>query len=161
MKNLKKMIIYFFAGYAFLMISLIYFALHVDIQKIEEANKHEILDTFSEELKKAQDKSEQRAAENEGKWQPSNQFIMTAMIGASILDIVIILLWARYENKKRAGGTVNPRRITNQKWFWNLIALGIVQPKDGRIVLNWKNFVGVILFMIFLKFWISDRLQEL
>jgi hypothetical protein len=161
MKDSKIMTLYFFAGYAFLMISLIYFALNVDLKKVEQANDHKISETFSKEIHKAAEKSAQRAAKNEGKWQPSNQFIMTAMIVASILDIIIILLWARYENKKREGGVVNPRRITNQKWFWNLIALGIVQPRDGRIVLNWKNLIGVILFMIIIKFWISDRLQEL
>lgn len=161
MKYSKKASIYFFAGYAFLMISLIYFALNVNLDEVEQANDYEVSDTFSEELKRAEAKSAQRAAKIEGKWQPSNQFIMIAMISASILDIVIILLWAHYENKKKQGGVDNPRRITNKKWFWNFIALGIVQPKDGRIVLNWKNLIGFILLMILLKFWISDRLQEM
>jgi hypothetical protein len=157
----KKLVITFFIGFIALMSSLIYFSTTVELGSDERNNSSIVSKTFSEELKIAEEKSIQRKAENEGKWKPSNQFVMTAMIIASILDIVIILLWARHENKKRKGtGEISTHHWTNKKWFWNLVSMGIVGPVNGKIVLNKKNLVIVIILLIALKFALSKKLES-
>ena len=50
------------------------------------------------------------------------------------------------------------KRWTDSKWFWHIIALGIVQPKNGRIVVNWRNLLAAFVLLTVLKFAILDQL---
>lgn len=105
---------------------------------------------------------EKKAAENEGKWQPSNTFVITAISIGSCLDIIVVLLWARHENKKtKQGEFPNPDRLTNKKWFWYLVSMGIVLPKDGKLIFSLKNFILTVIFLVLLKFLLFDQLESI
>ncbi|URT71810.1 hypothetical protein [Cytobacillus firmus] len=105
---------------------------------------------------------EKKAAENEGKWQPSNTFVITAIAIGSCLDIIVVLLWARHENKKKQQGQfTNPNRLTNKKWFWYLVSMGIVLPKNGKLTFSLKNFILTVIFLVLLKFWLFDQLESI
>lgn len=143
----------FFLLYFVLMASLIFAAVSVPINSNENVPsvKPELSNSFKEEMRIHEEKVRQKEIENAGKWEPSKQFVITAIVLASISDIVIILLWARHENKKREGSVQTRNRLTDSKWFWNIVAMGIVQPKNNRIVINWKNLIIFVIVMYLLK----------
>jgi len=127
-----------------------------------KSSSNEVAQMFKEEMSKYKtDLKEQQAAQTaDNKWRPSNEFVRNAMITASILDVVIILLWARHENNKRKNSSSTKKRLTDQKWFWNVAALGIVQPRDNRIVVNWRNLIIVVIAMYLLKTVALDRILK-
>jgi hypothetical protein len=161
----RRKVIGFFLVYAILMASLILGVTTVKKDKATkdtlEPPKSEVSQTFQMEMKKYEEKKQEKERKNADRWKPSKRFVATAIAIASVLDVVIILIWARFENKKRAGQSTAitaKRRWTDQKWFWNVVALGIVQPKNNKIVVNWLNFIVVIVVLYFLKQYIIDRL---
>ncbi|MDZ5473722.1 hypothetical protein SM124_18550 [Bacillus sp. 31A1R] len=165
MKNIfnhsKNQTIFFFLLYFVLMGSLIFAAVSNPIENSDEKTptlNPELSLSFKEEMAIHKEKVKQKEIENAGKWQPSKQFVMIAMISASILDIIIVLLWARHENIKREKAEgIQSKRITDSKWFWNLVALGIVQPKNNRIVINWRNLFLNIVLLYFIKKLLIDK----
>lgn len=80
------------------------------------------------------------------------------MLGASVSDVAIILIWARHVNRKKEGREDTKIGLTDRKWFWNIVALGIVQPKDSKLVLNWRNLILAVAAMYILKKYALDSL---
>lgn len=157
----SKQTFMFFIIYFALLCCLIFAAgtLKPSFQKEQTS---EISSAFSKELQIQKNKQEMKAAENEGKWQPSNTFVITAISIGSCLDIIIVLLWARHENKKKQQGQVsNPNRLTNKKWFWYLVSMGIVLPKDGKLTFSLKKFVLTVTLLVLLKHWLFDQLESI
>lgn len=160
LKN-SKHIISFFGAYFLLMISLIFFAVSYDGGGKASNRSNEVTSTFNKEMKLYEDRQVQKefaSADTKDRWKPSNQFIISALTLASVLDVVIILIWA----KKRNIGTSQKytgKRLTDHKWFWNLIAMGIVQPEQGKMVLKWRNMLLFIILMAALKYFISRKLD--
>jgi hypothetical protein len=157
MLKTKNLTFLFFLIYLVLMVSLIFFAMNhnnkdSDSTKLTTKPQIEVSDTFSKELKAHEEKVKQKEIERANRWKPSKTFVIVAISISSFLDIIIILLWAKHENKKREGNPVTPsKRWTNQKWFWNVVALGIVQPKNNKLVISWVNLVVFLVAMYFLK----------
>jgi hypothetical protein len=150
----------FFIIYFALLGSLLFAAVSFkpSFQKEQPA---EISSAFSKELQIQKHNQEKKAAENEGKWQPSNTFVITAISIGSCLDIIVVILWTRHENKKKQQGQFsNPDRLTNKKWFWYLVSMGIVLPKDGKLIFGLKNFILTVIFLVLLKFWLFDQLES-
>jgi hypothetical protein len=155
-----KKLIGFFVVYFLLMASLIGGVIYGK-QQPKENNKAvvEVGKSFKEELQGYEKKKELREAEISDRWRPSNRFVMIALTASSVLDIIIVLLWARHENKKREGGTgYDKPRLTDRKWFWNIVVMGIVQPKNNRIKVNWRNLILFMIAMYILKKTVVDHL---
>lgn len=119
----------------------------------------EIQESFKKEMNVYETRKVKREAELSERWRPSDRFVIIALTASSILDIVIVLLWARHENRKREGKpqTVKPR-LTDHKWFWNIVTMGIVQPKNNKLVISWRNLVLVIIAMYFVKKSLVDQM---
>ncbi|WP_264740255.1 hypothetical protein [Cytobacillus firmus] len=151
----------FFIIYFALLCSLIFAAVTLK-PSFKQEQPSEISSAFSEELQIQKHQQEKKAAENEGKWKPSNTFVITAISIGSCLDIIAVLLWARHENKKKQQGPFsNLNRLTNKKWFWYLVSMGIVLPKDGKLTFSLKNFILTVIFLVLLKFWLFDQLESI
>lgn len=151
----------FFIIYIALLGSLIFAAVSFK-PTFQQEQPSEISSAFSKELQIQKHNQEKKAAENEGKWQLSNTFVITAISIGSCLDIIVVLLWARHENKKKQQGHfTNPNRLTNKKWFWYLVSMGIVLPKNGKLTFSLKNFILTVIFLVLLKFWLFDQLESI
>ncbi|KGX91178.1 hypothetical protein N781_05310 [Pontibacillus halophilus JSM 076056 = DSM 19796] len=146
-----KMTIWFFTGYVLLMVSLISVVVFVDFDgSTSPINHNESNSTFKEELLK----HEQKVEENK-KIEPkpltfnvSDEFAFLAVTVGAILDIVIVILWARNENKKLEGKELpDKRRWRDTKLFWNIVAMGVVQPKNNKYCINWLNLIGVTILL--------------
>ncbi|MGX6441722.1 hypothetical protein ACWM35_00630 [Neobacillus sp. K501] len=160
LKN-SKHIIYFFGAYFLLMISLIFFAVSYDGAGKASNRSNEVTSTFNKEMKLYEDRQVQKefaSADTKDRWKPSNPFIISALTLASVLDVVIILIWAKKRNKGTSQKYTG-KRLTDHKWFWNLIAMGIVQPEQGKMVLKWRNMLLFIILMAALKYFISRKLD--
>ncbi|MCM3619925.1 hypothetical protein M3936_20335 [Sutcliffiella horikoshii] len=157
--NSRKFIFYFFGGYLFLIVALIFFSSSADLTG--GGSTEDLVQSFEEGMAHTEKKKEEKAIK-EPLWDVPNHIAAPILIMASILDIVIILLWARNENKKweaqESGIIPVKKRWSDSKWFWNIVALGIVQPKSGRIVVNWRNLVAAFVLLTILKFAILDQL---
>jgi competence protein ComGC len=153
----------FFILYFLLMVSIIAGVTTSNSAKQKkEVHSHSVLDigeSFKKEMSVYEIRKAQREAELSDRWRPSEWFVIIALTASSILDIVIVLLWARHENRKREGKpqTVKPR-LTDRRWFWNIMAMGIDQPKNNKLVINWRNLVLVIIAMYFVKKSLVDQL---
>lgn len=156
----KHLPLLFFGGYALIILAVIYFASTANITI--EGNTEKFTDTFQVNMEETKKIQEEKAATRKPLWDVPDHIAATAMVLASILDIVIILLWARNENKKReaeeAGIIPIKKRWTDSKWFWNIIAMGVVQPKEGRIRINWRNMLLAMAMLTGVKFLVLDRL---
>ncbi|MCA1320446.1 hypothetical protein LC085_11045 [Bacillus tianshenii] len=156
----KHLPIVFFGGYAIIILAVIYFASTANIEI--EGNKEKLTETFQVKIEETKKIQQEKVANSKPLWDIPNHIAATAMILASILDIVIILLWARNENKKReaqeAGVIPIKKRWTDSKWFWNIIAMGVVQPKDGRIRIIWRNMLLALALLTGVKYLVIDRL---
>ncbi|MFE7060682.1 hypothetical protein ACFVAD_00855 [Sutcliffiella sp. NPDC057660] len=156
----KHLPLLFFGGYALIILAVIYFASTTNITI--EGNTEKFTDTFQVNIEETKKIQKEKAATRKPLWDIPNHIAATAMILASILDIVIILLWARNENKKReaeeAGIIPVKKRWTDSTWFWNIIAMGVVQPKEGRIRIKWRNMILAIALLTGVKFLVLDRL---
>lgn len=152
----KKGVALFFLFYVLLLTSIIT-AVVLNPVKLNGIESLEVKDTtFAEELKKYEEKRQQEELlkEKEKGWEVSNEFAVTAITIGSILDVVIVLLWARSENRKREGVPFpDKKRWRDSRMFWNIVAMGVVQPKDNKLKVNWINMIGVFL-LIHLFFYI-------
>ncbi|QFT87988.1 hypothetical protein FIU87_04900 [Bacillus sp. THAF10] len=155
----RKFLFYFFGGYLILMLALIFFSSSTDLTG--KGSKEEFTKSFQESLAHTEKRNEEKA-KKEPLWDVPNHIAAPILILASILDIAIILLWARNENRKReaqeAGNIQIKKRWSDHKWFWNVIAMGVVQPKNGRIVIVWRNLIAALILLTALKFVVLDRL---
>ncbi|MCM3090566.1 MULTISPECIES: hypothetical protein [unclassified Cytobacillus] len=159
-RSSKQALLFFFI-YSALLGSLI-FAAATFKPSFQEEQPTEISFTFSKELQIQKHNQEKKAAKNEGKWKPTKTFVITAISIASCLDIIIVLLWARHENKQKQQGQLsNPDRLTNKKWFWYLVSMGIVLPRDGRLTFSLRNFILTAALLVLLKFWMLARLESI
>jgi hypothetical protein len=149
----------FFAGYLLLMSSLIFFAVSYEGGKKSSNSRNEVASAFNMEMKKYEEKKVQKEIKNKDKWKPSNAFIITSITIASVLDVVIILIWAWHSNRRETENR-GLNKWAEKKWFWNLVAMGIIQPENGRLVLKWKNLILFIALMVALKFYISKKLES-
>ncbi|WP_417898838.1 hypothetical protein ABN702_22675 [Bacillus haimaensis] len=156
----KHLPLLFFSGYALIILAVIYFASTANI--IIEGNSEKFTETFQVNMEETKKIQEEKVANRKPLWDIPDHIAATAMVLASILDIVIILLWARNENKKReaeeAGIIPIKKRWTDSKWFCSIIAMGVVQPREGRIRINWRNMLLAIAFLTGVKFLVLDRL---
>ncbi|WP_377929043.1 hypothetical protein [Bacillus salitolerans] len=58
--------------------------------------------------------------------------------------------------RKREGEIQPKKQWTDLKWFWNIVAFGVVHPK-----INWKNFIQfVIIMMDLLKLAIFRMIEQ-
>lgn len=156
----KKGVALFFLFYVLLLTSIIT-AVVLNPVKLNEVESLEVKGTtFAEELKRYEEKRKQEELlkKQEKGWEVSNELAVTAITLGSILDIVIVLLWARSENRKREGiPPPDKKRWRDSKIFWNIVAMGVVQPKGHKLKVNWLNMIGVFLlihlffYILFLK----------
>ncbi|MCM3588888.1 hypothetical protein M3182_25010 [Mesobacillus maritimus] len=152
MSKSTKLTIWFFVGYVLLIGSLISTVALVDFDKntspikITESNT-----TFKQELTAHERKVEEKKSTEQKKPLPftvSDEFVMTAVTLGAILDIVIVVLWARKENKRLAEKELpSKKRWRDTKIFWNIVALGMIQPKNNQYSINWFNLIGVTIFL--------------
>lgn len=155
------MTIWFFTGYVLLMVSLISTVAFIDFDKttspikIVESNA-----TYKDELMK----NEQKFEEVENKepkqllFNVSDEFAIIAVTVGAILDIVIVILWARKENQRLEGKeTPSKKRWRDTKIFWNIVAMGVVQPKNNKYSINWFNMIGVTILLHFLFYLIFTK----
>jgi uncharacterized membrane protein len=164
----RKKVIGFFLVYFLLLGSLVLGTMSFEATKHKTENEtknNEVTTIFKEELAKQEVKTKIKEEEfkQSGRWKPSKQFVMTAIIIASILDIVIILIWAWHENRKKANQneeSTDKKRWAESKWFWYIIGLGIVQPKNNRLSVNWINLAVVIILMYIVKTVFINRLFD-
>lgn len=153
----------FFIVYACLMGSLIFFAVtyNQSNSKKIEVGTNEITLTFSKELQKYEEEKKQKEMIQTNKWKPSRTFVITAIGISSVLDVLIILLWARHENKKREAANHTP--LSSKKWvnspkFWTLLSMGMLQIKHDRISIHWRNTILVVIMMLILKLAITKTI---
>ncbi|WP_335482853.1 hypothetical protein [Bacillus sp. JJ1773] len=72
-----------------------------------------------------------------------------------VLDIIIILLWARHENKKRAAAEqaqISRKKRIHSPRFWKLLSMGMLEIINDRIRIHWINTSIVVILMLILKF---------
>lgn len=80
----------------------------------------------------------------------SNELAVFIISFGAILDVVIVIWWASRENKKteqQSGELRHKRRWRESKWFWNIVAMGVIQPNDQRYKINWLNLIFVTLLI--------------
>lgn len=156
------MTIWFFTGYFLLMISLICIVLFVNSDKTTSPIKNiESNTTFKEELMKHEPKVE----ENKNKepkqllFNVSQEFVIIAVTVGAILDIIIVIIWARKENQKLERKEIpSKKRWRDTKIFWNIVTFGMIQLKNNKYSINWLNMIGVtillhvLFFILFTKY---------
>lgn len=153
----------FFLIYFCLMVSLVFFAMNYSQMNKQDTYKktNEVSQAFSKELDRYEEEKKLKETNGESKrWKPSRSFVITAIGISSVLDIIIILLWAKHENKKRAGLNVRnrKRKWTNSPRFWKLISMGMLQMKNERIHIYWINTIIVAIVMILLKYTLTKTI---
>lgn len=128
----------------------------VDLPNINEGNTVEKVNPTFEEALAAyeQQQAEKKAEQEERKWKVSNEFVMIAVTIGAVLDVIIIVIWAKTQNRKlKEAKETNKRKWLYSKVFWNIVALGVIQPKEKQLVINWYNLIGVtILIHLFFYF---------
>ncbi|WP_449619814.1 hypothetical protein [Robertmurraya sp. Marseille-Q9965] len=150
MGNSTKMTIWFFTGYVLLMVSLISTVALVDFDNtISPIKNIDSNTTFKEELMKHERKVEEKKnKEPKQLFNISDEFAITAVTGGAVLDIIIVILWARKENQKLVGKEIlSKKRWRDTKIFWNIVAMGVVQPKNKKYSINWFNMIGVTILL--------------
>lgn len=156
--NKRNRVGWFFGLYILLFGSLILGVTFLDFSK-EKPNKqqNQVRDIFNEELEKQEKKmqAKQERIKERNKFNVSKEFAMLAVSIAAILDIIIVVLWARHQNRK-AGNQIQTsrKRWTDSNWFWNIIAMGVIQRKENRYVINWVNTIGVGMLIHFLFYFL-------
>ena len=145
------MTVWFFTGYVLLMVSLISTAVFVDFDKTTLPIKYiDSNTTFKEELMKHERKVEETKNKEPKQllFNVSDEFAIIAVTGGAILDIVIVILWARKENQRLEGKEIpSKKRWRDTKIFWNIVAMGVVQPKNNKYSINWFNMIGVTILL--------------
>ncbi|WP_077617101.1 hypothetical protein [Bacillus sinesaloumensis] len=123
--------------------------------------KSEFTQSFKEALREDKERTEKKKLEenNNNRWNPSPTFILVAVSVGAVADIVIVILWARHENRKNQDMGLESRqrkkRITDSTIFWWIIGLGVVQKRHEKLVVDWRYVIAYIVIGFALKFWIS------
>lgn len=159
-----KFSIIFFLLYAFLLSSLIFYAMNFSNTNSQKnyVKTNEVSSTFSQELKLYEEKKQKEMKQDSQKWKPSRAFVITAIGISSVLDIIIILLWARHENKKRAVDSTNVhgKKWSNSPRFWKLVSMGMLEMSNGKINVNWKNTITFFVLILLLKFVLTKTIMS-
>ncbi|WP_419887476.1 hypothetical protein ACN6MT_18710 [Neobacillus niacini] len=156
MKKVNKKMALFFTTYFLLMVSMILAVTLVDF-KPSKSSVEMPETTFKQELEKHEKKIAAKQEEKKkNRWTISRETVMIAVSIGAILDIIIAYIWVRRENRKYDGKeSPNKKRWRNSKIFWNIVAMGVIQPKGKRFVINWFNMIGVsILIHLFFYFFL-------
>ncbi|RFB18450.1 hypothetical protein DZB84_05945 [Bacillus sp. HNG] len=146
-------------------IGLYYSIFDVPSNKIvSDVRQTEATQSFEEALKADKERVEKKTeAQKDNRWKPSPTFVLVAISIGAIADIVIVILWARHENKKRKfegnETQLRKKRITDYAIFWWIIGLGIVQKKNEKLVIYWRYMVAYIVLGFLLKVWITKELM--
>ncbi|MEH7238346.1 hypothetical protein [Bacillus sp. JJ1562] len=144
-------------------IGLYYSTFEVPNNKIVSDAKQKVdTQSFEEALKADNERVEKKKeVQNDNRWKPSPTFVLVAISIGAIVDIVIVILWARHENKKRKFEKneilINKKRITDYNIFWWIIGLGIVQKKNDKLVIYWRYVMAYIVIGFLLKAWITKE----
>lgn len=162
MDRSTKTTIWFFTIYVVLMASLISAVVFVDFDQLTSSIKQNSESDWT--FQKERVMYERSAGDNrhqESKpllFNVSDEAAIIAVTAGAILDIVIVILWARRENKKIERNEVpRKKRWRDTKLFWNIVAMGVIQPKDGKYAVNWFNMIGVtILVHVLLYFLLAN-----
>lgn len=125
--------------------------------------QNEVKQAFDEALKAEEERIEKKKeSEDPDKWTPSPGFVLTAISIGAVADIVIVIWWARHENRKREleAGTnlARKRRLTDSSLFWWVIGLGIVRKKNEKLIVDWKYVVAYLILGVFLKVLLTKEL---
>lgn len=151
MRKSTKMTIWFFTGYVLMMVSLISTVAFVDFDKTTSPIKiSESNTTFKDELIKHERKVEEKKNKEPKQilFTVSDEFAIIAVSIGAILDIVIVILWARKENQKLEGREItSKRRWRDTKIFWNIVAMGVVQPTNNKYSINRINMISVSILL--------------
>ncbi|MBE4907595.1 hypothetical protein IMZ08_05895 [Bacillus luteolus] len=132
-------------------------------QEDKLTRQNEVKQAFNEALKAEEERIEKKKeSEDSDKWTPSPGFMLTAISIGAIADIVIVILWARHENRKREleAGTnlTRKKRLTDSNLFWWVIGLGIVRKRNDKLIVDWKYVVGYLILGLLLKVWLTNEL---
>lgn len=153
-KKSNNLTLLFFAGYLLFMCSIIASAMFIDSPKINESITSEKVNPTFKEALETYEKQQEEKRQNKRKWKVSNEFVMTAVTIGAVLDIIIIIVWAKTQNRKlKESKDLKKGKWLYSKLFWNIVALGVIQPKDNKVVMNWYNAAAVsILIHLFFYF---------
>jgi hypothetical protein len=157
MKKSNMKILLFFTTYLLLMVSMIAAVSLIDYKASK--SKVEIPDTtFKQELEKHEKKVEARQEEMKNRWNITNEMVLIAVSIGALLDVIIVYIWVKRENRKMDGKEKSSKkRWRDSKIFWNIVAMGVIQPKENKYVINWFNMIGAgILLHFFLYFFLND-----
>lgn len=144
MRKSTRMIICFFTGYILLMVSLISSVAFIDFNKTTppiKITEH----TIKQEEIKVEEKENKEPKQL--LFNVSDEFAIIAITVAAIVDIIIVILWARKENQKLEGKAVPRNRWRDTKLFWNIVAMGVIQPKNKKFSINWINMITVTVLL--------------
>ncbi|MEZ0482200.1 hypothetical protein [Planococcus sp. SSTMD024] len=146
-----KMTVWFFTAYVLLTASLISIVVFIDFDQSASPIKNiDSNSTFKEELMKYERKVEADANKEASppSFRVSDEFAIAAVTGGALLDIIIVVLWARKENQKMEGKDIHSKkRWRDTKLFWNIVAMGVVQPKNNKYAINWFNMIGITILL--------------
>jgi hypothetical protein len=157
MKKSNMKILLFFTTYLLLMVSMIAAVSLIDYKASK--SPVEIPDTtFKQELEKHEKKVEARQEEMKNRWNITNEMVLIAVSIGALLDVIIVYIWVKRENRKMDGKEKSSKkRWRDSKIFWNIVAMGVIQPKENKYVINWFNMIGAgILLHFFLYFFLND-----
>jgi hypothetical protein len=159
MKKPNNKIVLFFSAYFLLIISMIIAVTFVDFKPSKLSV--EVPDTtFKQELEKHQKKIAAKQEEKrKNRLNITNETVMIAVSIGALLDIIIAYIWVRRENRKYEGKErPNKERWRDSKIFWNIVAMGVIQPKGNKYVINWVNMIGIgILLHLFFYFFLMEN----
>lgn len=126
------------------MFSIIASVTFIDFPKINESIISEEVDPTFKDALEIYEKQQEVEKQNKRKWKVSNEFVMIAVTIGAVLDIIIVIVWARTQNRKlKESKDIKKRKWLYSKLFWNIVALGVIQPKETKFVINWYNVVAV------------------
>ncbi|MDF2856254.1 MAG: hypothetical protein K0Q87_2105 [Neobacillus sp.] len=163
---MKKTLL-FFLGYAVLMVSLIFSGIYFSNANLSSTNPiiqqnksdtEKSIKDFKEAFKTSETVVKKPIKED--KWKPSSTFLIIAISIASVIDLVIILLFVKYENRKKElakQGIIQKNRITDSNWFWWVIGLGVLKKTENQLKVNWKLFISYSLLLLGVKVIIGIR----
>ncbi|MFP7300199.1 hypothetical protein [Neobacillus niacini] len=159
MKKSTNKTVLFFTVYLLLMISMILAVSLADFKPSKSSV--EVPDTtFKQELEKHEKKVEARQEESKKKrFNISNETVLIAVSIGAVLDVVIVYIWVKKENRKNSEKErTGKKRWRDSKIFWNIVAMGVIQPKENKYVINWVNMIGAgILVHLFLYFFLQEN----
>lgn len=158
MKKSNTKIVLFFTTYILLMVSMIVAVSVVDFKPGKSSV--ELPDTtFKQELEIHEKNVEARQEEKKkNRWNITNETVLIAVSMGAFLDIIIAYIWVRRENRKHDGKERSgKKRWRDSKIFWNIVAMGVIQPKGNKYVINWFNMIGIgFLLHLFLYFFLNE-----